>query len=377
MRAYGVHGALLPRHVTNHIITRAMGIAAGAKRAYRGPFSLPLGRRSLKKTIRSPILPGRRQEAMQIDTDEKSAAVGNDDPFTLLPNEIVMLIAVATDDVCAMACLERTCRRMCAVVSDDATWRLIHLRRHGGPAPHERFAEFGKDWRWLYRAQLPVRGKAGRSVGLVAGAISGRIYMGDLHGCLAHGYGRASWMGKGKCVPNPRIYEGQWFHDAMHGRGACTWHNGERYDGDWIDGKQHGHGIAHFTNGRIYDGQWACGAMYGRGVCTWPSGGRYEGDWADGKRHGKGTHVYSAEGTYDGGWWRGKSNGHGVFVWPNGARYEGDWTDGKRHGRGSMVHHNGDIYEGNWAKGKKHGRGVNRYANGDIYEGDWRNGKMQ
>ena len=80
-----------------------------------------------------------------------------------------------------------------------------------------------------------------------------------------------------------------------HGRGTCTWKDGDKYEGGWRDDKRSG-----------------------QGVYTWAYGGRYEGEWKDDESSGRGLLWLSDERTYDGAW-AGDYPLQGTAMEPDGA----------------------------------------------------------
>ncbi|KAL7748588.1 hypothetical protein RI367_005999 [Sorochytrium milnesiophthora] len=96
------------------------------------------------------------------------------------------------------------------------------------------------------------------------------------------------------------VYEGEWAHGKVHGRGRYVWvERGESdasedgkalsswypflnsYTGDFVDGQRHGFGTFHYADGSLYRGEWRQGRKHGTGEYITPEGRRYSGGWAD------------------------------------------------------------------------------------------------
>ena len=76
-------------------------------------------------------------------------------------------------------------------------------------------------------------------------------------------------------------YTGDIENGQRHGRGKCTWSDGDVYEGDWIGDKQHGKGKYTWASGAMYEGDWSDGKQHGKGKHTWASGDVDEGDFVD------------------------------------------------------------------------------------------------
>jgi hypothetical protein len=222
----------------------------------------------------------RRRKRTAIETHRERAA----DPFDHLPDELVLAIASALGDIRALACLARTCRRMHCLATDSHVWRPLYVVAHGPHSePPLRFLEFGKDWRWAYRASLPISHRQRRtrthSVGRIAQIDKGLVYRGDFKRTHRHGYGHMA-------CKDGSSYNGQWLENRRHGEGTYVWPGGVRYDGGWMNDRMHGHGVIRYNDGHAYSGTWASGEFTGIGVHVFPDGRsvpcRREGmDWYD------------------------------------------------------------------------------------------------
>ncbi|AGO84714.2 Morn repeat domain containing protein [Pandoravirus salinus] len=355
--------------------------------------------------------------------------------FDGLPDELVLAIFVVLDDLPALALWSQTSHRHHALANDPLLWRRLCETRFGPLLLHRRFAEAGKDWCWLYRAQSRPAAPVGIDVGavVVQADAAEHVYWGDCLDGLPHGYGVAlplptrhcqgshslSRVKTGHADASPMIdpgYEGDWRHGHRCGRGVCTSAGGSQYDGEWkndarhghgthtqtdhcykgefVDGGAHGYGVCAYADGHIYQGQWWCDQYYGSGVYTWPDGSRYEGEFAYNKSHGHGVHVYASGGVYKGHWQNNRRHGygvnvfpsgaryigghandqydgHGIYTWPDGTQYKGDYKRGAKDGKGVLVKPNGTIYDGDWVDNKRHGHGTLIKTDSSRYQGRW------
>lgn len=278
------------------------------------------------------------------------------DLFALLPDELALAIVFAVGDARATTRLAQTCRRMHVLAFDASVWKTLCVNLCGGPPPHERFGEFGRDWRWVYRAQLPLarrnRKKAG-SVGMAKG--DDRVCRGDFSRWRLHGYGHASWT----TADGGFTYDGQWRRGKMHGRGTYTWPCGSRYQGDMAHNVRCGYGVVVCPDGVIYSGEWSDDVYHGRGVLVYRDGSVYDGEWFNGDRHGVGTYVWpDGDMHYHGGWVGDDRHGRGVQTYEDGTVYDGEWVGGKRHRQGTFTSCAGTVYQGAWADGKVDGHGI-------------------
>ena len=150
------------------------------------------------------------------------------------------------------------------------------------------------------------------------------------------------------------VYSGDVLNGKRHGKGKCTWEDGEVYEGEWQNDKRNGRGKYIFADGRVY-----------------------EGEYKDGKHHGIGKFIYDDGDIYDGEWKDGKKDGRGKYTWPDGDVYEGEYKDGKRNGRGKYTFADGRVYDGEWKDDRRHGKGVMTRANGTTEECYYINGEKQ
>ncbi|AVK77143.1 Morn repeat domain containing protein [Pandoravirus macleodensis] len=331
-----------------------------------------------------------------------------------LADELVLCIATSAKVAGRMARLSRRYRRLMA---DDGLWRRLYIERFG-PPPDQHFLLYGKDWRWLYRARLPLNRWRTPKAGDVGSLVNDdHDYWGhvDENG-VPHGFGiaiyrdggfyytgdwvRGKWQGKGHFVHTGAVrdgeytgctYSGDWYDDSMHGSGTMVYPNGDVYTGKWRNGRRCGHGVMTYSNGERYAGGWkdgkydGCGTLdrrnerievefaYGEPNCeatvTGADGAQYKGwyglggkygyfvDRPDG-RHAYGRQIYPDGGAYDGKWQDNKRHGHGVHTYPDGSVYDGQWSRGLRHGHGRLDSSDGTGYIGEWKNDKRHGRGA-------------------
>ena len=108
------------------------------------------------------------------------------------------------------------------------------------------------------------------------GVYNGDVYDGDVYceGTCPHGFGTIIWS-------NGEQYEGQWEYGEMHGYGVYVyrWPNDAQvYQGEFKHGLLQGRGKMRWSDGRNYDGEWNMGGMQ-RGTLRWHNGDFYEGEW--------------------------------------------------------------------------------------------------
>ncbi|AVK77376.1 Morn repeat domain containing protein [Pandoravirus macleodensis] len=306
-----------------------------------------------------------------------------DSTFSLLPDEIVLVVLriLGTPDVAARAaCVSR---RLARLAADSALWQHFYTLRHGKPL-HQHFAEFGKDWRWLYRARSCHRHKS--HVRRTAGAESvsaddskdiecGHIrladkhfYWGDLQAGVPHGYGlhmsvrlaRDDKTEHASCAcallaQTPSVkwtvhYEGQWKEGQHHGRGfsliladrrrhGVDFVRGNRhYEGDFVDGEPHGQGRLVWDDGSMFCGRFKNGSRHTPGLYVWLTGSQYDGEWSGRERHGQGTFMRAKKGySLQCSWRANRPYGWGVCTWNTGQRLEALWDDYVPRGDGVFV----------------------------------------
>jgi hypothetical protein len=220
----------------------------------------------------------------------------------MLPDELVLDIASRFGDVSTLMAWAITCRRHHRISDDLGLWEGLCKARFGC-AVHVRAKEYGKDARWLYRAQgRPDTKKT------PVGAVMARdhIYWGDLKDGLPHGYGVAIPLPtlhrqagratrtkpdiatvSSKTARRPPIlergyYEGQWHSGRANGHGKRVRWDGEIYEGAWEDGSPHGHGSLINPFCGSYVGQWYLGQKHGFGLFTSLDGTTSTEEWRNG-----------------------------------------------------------------------------------------------
>ncbi|KAG7381945.1 hypothetical protein PHYPSEUDO_005472 [Phytophthora pseudosyringae] len=206
---------------------------------------------------------------------------------------------------------------------------------------------------------------------------------------------------KTKTLSNGDVYVGEMNTNQTqrHGKGKCSYTNGDEYDGDWRDDQRCGQGVMRYASSQdVYAGQWEDDQRHGYGICEYHvpdadhhSRGslqhqqlkKYEGQWVLDRKHGAGTLTFS-NGTQLVGSWaddildtRENSCLEGYDDGENGiCRYVGQVCDGVPHGQGEARHEASDeVYEGGWATGCRSGHGVATLRDGSVYRGEWRTGR--
>jgi|GEM_PF-4480550 len=175
---------------------------------------------------------------------------------------------------------------------------------------------------------------------------------------------------------NGHVYEGNFLHGNLTGKGRYVWPNGDAYEGDWVNDKQKGKGKLTLSDGDVYEGDFVDGMWTGKGRYVCPDGFVYEGDYVNNECTGKGKKVYPDGAVYEGDFVNDNNTGKGRFVWPNGTVYEGDFVDGKMTGKGRRVWAEGDVYEGDFVDDIRTGKGRYIWPDGSVEEGDFVNGKL-
>lgn len=87
------------------------------------------------------------------------------------------------------------------------------------------------------------------------------------------------------------MYVGEWFKNAMHGKGKLSWGNGnivcsrvgQYYDGEFLSGQKHGLGTFEWRDGTKYVGMWVNGKQSGEGELHM-NGKVRKGYWMNGER---------------------------------------------------------------------------------------------
>ncbi|AVK77007.1 Morn repeat incomplete domain containing protein [Pandoravirus macleodensis] len=275
-----------------------------------------------------------------------------------LPDELLLVLLAVLSDPTVLACAAPVARRLHALCCDDALWRCLYEQRYGQPV-HDHFAEFGKDWRWLYRARAtPANSLTPASPGCAIVKPEGHYFCGELRWGVPHGYGlrvRVTLFPNAGDVVDPRAAfdlprdrlrarsEGHWVRGSRHGRVYHYMPCGDRFEGNFTNGEYHGDGVYFHNSGRVYRGTYNHGERQGPGVEEYPDGRRYEGQW-NCKRNGEGTMTLPDGRSHRGRWRAGKPHGWGVHTWPNGQRVEAVWRDGAPRGQGMLATADGRYF---------------------------------
>uniref|UniRef100_A0A1I8JBR1 Radial spoke head 10 homolog B n=1 Tax=Macrostomum lignano TaxID=282301 RepID=A0A1I8JBR1_9PLAT len=209
---------------------------------------------------------------------------------------------------------------------------------------------------------------------------NGNLYEGEFYHGTMHGKGKYTWTATGM------VYEGDFYCNQITGVGKYTWDDGSSYDGQVVQGVRHGVGVYTHPSGLSYDGQWHMGMKQGQGKLSYSADGSsyYEGQWLADRPHGEGVRRYPSGNVYQGMWYAGLRHGQGTMRWADkDETYTGQWEDGVQHGVGQHTWYlkrapNSqymlrNIYEGDFFKGRRHGYGVFYYPSGSRYEGQWAN----
>ena len=148
--------------------------------------------------------------------------------------------------------------------------------------------------------------------------------------------------------------------------------DGSYYKGEieTVNNKLHGFGAHTSTNGEKYVGQFKHGIKDGQGTLTGISGQKYVGQFKDDKPHGFGAYTWTDGGKYVGQYKHGIRDGHGTLTGANGEKYVGQFKDGKLDGQGTYTWTNGEKYVGQFKHGIRDGQGTHTCLNG-VFVGDW------
>lgn len=194
------------------------------------------------------------------------------------------------------------------------------------------------------------------------------IYTGYLVDGIRHGQGKHTLDGA--------VWEGNFVHGSLQGKGTFLSAAGNFYDGEWLDGTFHGQGTHSWADGAKYVGNFDHGTRSGQGTMYYNDGAVYVGQWHDNLRSGQGRLTYASGSYCEGTWVEGTLNGEGVFCWSENEKYVGHFVDGQRNGYGVYYYSDGARYEGQWQDGECHGQGTVYYANGSSKSGTWVHGKF-
>lgn len=145
-------------------------------------------------------------------------------------------------------------------------------------------------------------------------ALDGTHFIGEFENFQKHGQGeensefynyqggfhRNKKQGKGKIYMKvlKDSYEGDFYNDAITGKGEYHWSNNNSYIGEFLNGKMHGKGVNKWPDGTVYEGDYINGVKEGHGRYERSNGKIYEGPFKNGKPHGKGK-LTTDKGTFD------------------------------------------------------------------------------
>ena len=116
--------------------------------------------------------------------------------------------------------------------------------------------------------------------------------------------------------------------DTVPGFTTQVWPNGDKYEGQIFHDQMHGRGIFTSSQGYVYTGEFRYGKPNGLGKLVYDNGDQYEGSFLDDMLHGQGKYNYA-----------------------NGDRYQGEFQNDLPHGQGIYILTNGSIYSGTWEQG--------------------------
>ncbi|AGO85178.1 Morn repeat domain containing protein [Pandoravirus salinus] len=317
--------------------------------------------------------------------------MASDDAFARLPDEIVLIVLVATGDARAVLVHGATSRRYHDLASDASVWRQLYTDRFGTPLRQRFSTAGGKDWRWLYRARACASGT-------VAAVVAAQgPYWGDLVDGLPDGYGLglvpSGYSAKHRTGEAARItsidisaaditckprYEGQWRRGKPHGMGVWTYNADETREGLWEDGKRQGYGVAtRNREARVMHTQWTGDVPQGHTILEWSDGERHQCHYNAGENKQSDLHDYVVHtcplgSFYRGGWRDGRPHGYGVLRGESGNCSEGEWRDGRIDGYIVRTHPDGFCYRGGWDRFRgSYGFGTCAYPDGSRIAGTW------
>lgn len=322
--------------------------------------------------------------------------------FSLLPDELVVAVLLALgDDPRTIASWGLTCKRHADIAHDPTVLQNMCAIRFPA-AVHERFADFDKDCRWVYRARSHIfhhedaTGAGTCAISPPPRVCTGRdnvarrwVYYGDFWCGHASGYGVGFTVDEDKLATAIKLLqisapqgedkcEGLWDNDAPHGFGTRVYANGNRYTGSWVCGRRCGRGVIVCADGSGYDGEWAEDRRQGYGILTIPGRCVYRGEWKNGMLHGHGTWIGDDGIVHDGEWKESVRRGHGICTGADGSTYDGEWNGDTFNGHAVAVGDDGKRYEGGWLQrgvgpgnSRSYGRGVCTYPDGSVIDGTW------
>lgn len=310
------------------------------------------------------------------------AADAQANAFDALPDEVVLAVFAALgDDPRAALALGATCARHYALSTDDRLWRDMCQLRFGYPL-HTCAHVYGKDGRWVYRAQA-CAGNVHTPAGTVD--VAGGFYCGDLAGGLPHGYGASMQclaLGRlgGQHVPRRSVAdvrasnrcEGEWHRGQAHGHVVYSSADGSVYRGTWENGRRHGHGTTVNAHGSRHVGIWRAGECLFGAITAADGTAWHVGEWKNGRPHGHGTARLESGATYTGGYADGVRSGYGIYTCTDGTTIEGIWDNDTLSDYAvcadpvARTH-----YQGMWGSNMSMGFGVQTYGDGSQLAAVW------
>lgn len=339
----------------------------------------------------------------RVECTDGGAHVVND-PFALLPFEIILAVVRHLASAIAVCRLATVSRAIHLVQSDPLVWRTSYAALsfvHPGAEP----LAHGRDWLWLCRARATPALHRGRCVGTATYREGRLVYHGEILDGLPHGYGimvtakicgvrratvvrteRSLVLGSTQSYEPGGWFEGTW-EEGLLANGRCAYSQCGKGAKKGFEGRlrqtlsefdlvyEHD-GVCRYSDGRRYMGTMHAGKRHGRGIMVWPDGKwHYDGEWNHDNRHGRGTMHFTNDQHYDGEWKDDSFHGRGTYTYGDGSRYEGQWKKGSKHGHGVLKVADGDRYDGHWRLGQAHGSGIYTFANGTRHTGSWVEGK--
>jgi hypothetical protein len=163
------------------------------------------------------------------------------------------------------------------------------------------------------------------------------------------------------------VYEGNYIDEEKHGIGRQIYIDGSIYEGEWHRGQRQGFGTItmigynsnsssnNSNNDYIYQGEWDHNIIHGKGYWKWYDGRCYIGDNWHGKRQGTGLHMTGLGESYYGTFNNNSFDGVGLFNYSDGSSYKGEFKAGLRHGNGVYTDSKGTESHGTYVRDNQSG----------------------
>ena len=197
----------------------------------------------------------------------------------------------------------------------------------------------------------------------------GSIYEGEFH----HGV----MNGKGRLIKsNGNMYICNFKNNKMDGFGEFIGYHGIKYTGEWKNNQLNGKGHEYHPDGSVYDGHFINDKKEGKGIFLWKDGSKYCGDFKNNLMDGYGEYFFSDGRHYIGYFKNNKMEGEGQLDFVNKSYYLGSFHDNKQSGFGKFVFSMNHYYEGLWKNNMKHGKGI-LMKEGILTEGYWEEGVLK